>query len=103
MVLSMSATGRAMCVHRIEGGWTAYLSATSLTGPPFRYDGVRAPFVPQPQGVAPRIDERVVEAVELGPVVLAPQLGGAEPHGGLEDPFVTVVVGDEDPHAWPPG
>src|SRR3954452_23947661 len=99
MVLSMSTTGKAMCVHRIDGGWTAYLSATSLTCPPLRNDRIRSALGPQDQGVAPRILERAVEAVELGPVVTAPQLCCAEAHRGVEDPLVAVVVGHEDPDA----
>src|SRR4051812_41638349 len=95
--LSMSATGRAMCVQRIDGGWMAYLSTTSLTGPPLRDDRIRPALGPQDQRVAPRIEERAVEPVELGPVVLAPELGRPEPHGRVEDPLVVVVVGHEDP------
>ena len=67
--------GRAMCVQRIDGGCTAYLSATSLTGPALRYNGIGATLGPQDQRVAPRVQERTVEPVELGPVVVAPQLG----------------------------
>src|SRR4051812_44564413 len=95
--LSMSATGRAMCVQRIDGGCTAYLSATSLTGPPLRDDRLRPTLGPQDQRVAPQIEERAVEAVELGPVVVAPQLCRPEADGGFQDPLVVVVVGNEDP------
>src|SRR3954449_7673014 len=99
MVLSMSTTGKAMCVQRIDGGCTAYLSATSLTCPPLRNDRIRSALGPQDQGVAPRILERAVETVELGPVVTAPQLSCTEAHRGVEDALVAVVVGHEDPDA----
>src|SRR3954447_19695245 len=99
MVLSMSTTGRAMCVHRIDGGCTAYLSVTSLTCPPLRNDGIGPALGPQNESVPPRILEGAVEAVELRPVVTAPQFGGAEAHRRVQDAFVAVVVRHEDPDA----
>src|SRR3954453_6499315 len=99
MVLSMSTTGRAMCVHRIDGGCTAYLSVTSLTCPSLRNDGIGTALGPQDESVSPRVLECAVEAVELGPVVTTPQFRCAEAHRCVQDALVAVVVRHEDPHA----
>src|SRR4051812_14807657 len=98
MVLSMSTTGRAMCVHRIDGGCTAYLSVTSLTCPPLGNDWIGPALCPQNERVAPRVPERTVEGGHPGPDVTAPQFGCAEAHRRVEDSLVTVVVGHQDPH-----
>src|SRR5690242_879903 len=93
----MSFTRNAMCVQRGVGGWSAY--TCSLTGPALRNLRVVAALGPQDERVAPRVLEGGVEAVELFPVVVAPELGGAVGHRPVHDRVGAVVVADEHPHA----
>ena len=52
---------------------------------------------PQHDLVAPRVHERCVGAAELGPEVVAPQLGATEPDRRFEDAFERVVLAHHDP------
>ena len=81
----MSATRRAMCVHvgvrrpqLVQRGVVVRDERHSLVVPS-GITGLSPPLHPEHQRVAPRVDERGVEPVELGPVVVAPEdLGAAD-------------------------
>src|SRR5678815_1850577 len=99
-----------MCVHRDPRGplrcSTPLFSAhdgcchvSSATGEPFWNRWIVAGLAPQDDLGAPWVDEGTTEAVELAPVVIAPQNGGAARLGSFEDAVLVVVVGDQDVHA----
>ena len=70
--------------HRSLGRTTLVCRCHSLVNPS-GICGSSPPLRPQIDRVAPRVLERAVEAVELGPVVMAPQDGGAVLLGAVED------------------
>src|SRR5689334_935976 len=102
----MSCTGSAMCVHRAPRGpvrCSTWLFAahsgccqSSATGEPFGNRRIAAGLAPQDDLGAPRVDECTAVAVELAPVVIAPQFGRTSCGRRLEDAILGVVVGDED-------
>src|SRR5687768_5453912 len=103
MEASMSLAGSAMCVHRAPRGplecATSLMvparvdcagragSAMVLSAPGEVFGDLRvvAGLGPEDDLAAPRIAERAAVAVELAPVVVAPEDGGAELLGGGED------------------
>src|SRR5688572_21912371 len=84
-----------MWVHRAPRG-PRRCTTSSATGEPFGNRGAVAGLAPQDDLGSPWIDERATEAVELTPVVITPQDGGAARFGSFEDAILAVVVGDED-------